>query len=77
MKTLIDAHFDSNTAASRSLEIKVKLNKELSTHVSKNAFHQVSFGEFPLTAVGIYGNTPTDLMHAFLEGVLKYAIKIF
>jgi len=77
MKQLLDRHFDSDTPVSEVAFIKNVLNKKLSTHVSKNAFHQVDFGENPDTAVGIYGNTPTDLMHAFLEGVLKYAIKIF
>jgi hypothetical protein len=47
--------------------------KELSTHLVNNAFHKVCFGG---DNRGIYGCTPTDLMHAFLEGVLKYCMMV-
>jgi hypothetical protein len=43
-----------------------------SLHMVNNAFHKVGFGGDPR---GIYGCTPTDLMHAFLEGVLRYAMQ--
>jgi hypothetical protein len=45
--------------------------QRLSIHVFKNAFDDVDFGGDPR---GIFGCTPTDLMHAFLEGVLKHAM---
>ena len=41
----------------------------LSTHVVNNAFDKVCFAG---DSRGIYGCTPTDMMHALLEGVLKY-----
>ncbi len=46
---------------------------DLSCHPVRNAFHSVNFGNDPR---GIYGATPTDLLHAFLEGILKYSMGI-
>ncbi len=46
----------------------------LSTHLCYNAFRDVCFGG---DSLGIMGATPTDLMHAFLEGVLMYIIRVF
>jgi hypothetical protein len=45
-----------------------------SQHAVINAFQHVDFGGHPR---GIFGCTPHDLMHAFLEGVLKYCTRIF
>jgi hypothetical protein len=45
-----------------------------SQHALVNAFNEVDFAGFPR---GIFGSTPHDLMHAFLEGVLKYCTRIF
>jgi len=46
--------------------------KALSIHVFANAFDDVCFGR---DERGIFGCTPTDLMHAFLEGVLRHAMR--
>jgi hypothetical protein len=46
---------------------------EIKQHEVRNAFDDVCFGGDPR---GIFGATPTDLMHAFQEGVLKYAMQI-
>ena len=40
-------------------------------HIS--AFSEIWFGENPN---GIYGATPTDLMHAFLQGIIPYLLRI-
>jgi hypothetical protein len=45
-----------------------------SQHALLNSFHDVDFAGFPR---GIFGCTPHDLMHIFLEGVLKYSTRIF
>jgi hypothetical protein len=45
-----------------------------SQHALLNAFHDIDFAGFPR---GIFGCTPHDLMHIFLEGVLKYSTRIF
>jgi hypothetical protein len=45
-----------------------------SQHALLNAFHDIDFAGFPR---GIFGCTPHDLMHIFLEGVLKYTTRIF
>ena len=47
--------------------------KHMSCHVVRNAFHEICFGG---DVRGVYGCTPTDLMHAFLEGVLKYCMMV-
>ena len=51
-----------------------KLLHSYSQHRHLSAFTEVDFGANEL---GICGATPSDLMHAFLEGVMKYAIRIF
>jgi hypothetical protein len=51
-----------------------KFLHENSQHAVINAFHDIDFAGFPR---GIFGCTPHDLMHAFLEGVLKYCTRIF
>jgi len=45
--------------------------QQLSTHLHISAFSNIWFGENPN---GIYGTTPTDLMHAFLQGIIPYVI---
>ena len=45
-----------------------------SQHVCINAFDDIDFAGFPR---GIFGCTPHDMMHSFLEGVMKYATRIF
>ena len=40
-------------------------------HETKNAFVGIEFGANPH---GIYGASPVDMMHAHLEGMLKYTI---
>ena len=45
-----------------------------SQHVVDNAFMHVWLGGNPL---GILGSCPTDLMHAFCLGFLKYCLRIF
>jgi len=49
-----------------------KLQK-LSQHMHDNAFDSVWFGVNPN---GILGASPTDLMHAFLHGLIPYVVKI-
>jgi hypothetical protein len=45
-----------------------------SQHAVRNAFRNIDFGKNPN---GIFGATPHELMHMFLEGVLKYSTKLF
>jgi hypothetical protein len=45
-----------------------------SQHAVKNAFRDIDMGNNPN---GIFGATPHDPMHMFLEGVLKYSTKLF
>ena len=45
-----------------------------SQHAVINAFWDMDLGANPY---GIYGATPHDLMHLFLEGILKYSTKLF
>jgi hypothetical protein len=47
--------------------------KLVSQHAVHNAFNGIDFANNPR---GIYGATPHDLMHMFLEGIMKYASKI-
>lgn len=57
---------------------RIKAAKEalhgFSRHICRSALRSLNFGVQPF---GYIGATPTDLMHAFLEGVLKYAIQSF
>jgi hypothetical protein len=46
----------------------------MSQHRHTSAFLGIDFGA---NKHGIFGATPTDLMHAFLEGVIKYLVRIF
>jgi len=46
--------------------------QQMSTHMHESAFQNIWFGNNPH---GIYGAVPTDLMHAFLHGIVPYAIK--
>ena len=46
----------------------------ISLSVCRNTFWEVNLGDNNL---GIFGATPTDLMHAFLEGILKYALCLY
>ena len=48
--------------------------KTHSQHVFINAFDNIDFAGFPR---GVFGCTPHDMMHCILEGVLKYATRIF
>ena len=48
--------------------------KTLCQHRHKSAFIGIEFGA---NDRGIFGATPTDLMHAFLEGVVKYIMREF
>jgi hypothetical protein len=61
----------STTEAKLQQDAESKL-RLISAHAVRNAFRNVCFGGDPR---GIYGATPTDLMHAFNEGVLKYCMK--
>ncbi len=56
-------------------DIMTKL-KKLSTHMHISAFSEIWFGE---NKNGIYGATPTDLMHAFLQGIkkMKFGFKYY
>jgi hypothetical protein len=46
----------------------------LGQHKVDNAFFPISFGD---SLCGIFGSTPTDLMHALEEGVVKYITETF
>ena len=52
----------------------IKLLHEMSQHCHTSAYIDIFFGANPH---GIFGATPTDLMHAFLEGALKYLIRLY
>ena len=47
--------------------------KKLSQHMHDNAFDGVWFS---VNSVGILGACPTNLMHAFLHGLIPYVINI-
>jgi len=53
-------------------DIMVNL-QQLSTQLHQSAFCNIWFGDNPN---GIYGATPTDLMHAFLHGIILYVVKL-
>ena len=57
----------------RCKEHRRKLHS-MSQHRHDSAFVDVWFGE---NKMGIFGATPTDLMHAFLEGVVKCVVRLF
>ncbi len=46
----------------------------LGQHQADNAFFPISFGA---SCCGIFGSTPTDLMHALEEGIIKYITDTF
>ena len=48
--------------------------QEHSQHAVINSFDDVDFAG---SKGGIFGATPHDLMHAFLEGILKYSTRLF
>ena len=50
------------------------LSKVFSAQLVNNSFFKVKFG---LNPGGIFGATPTDLMHAFEEGIVPYFLKVF
>ena len=50
------------------------LHGALGQHKVGNAFFPISFGNSPC---GIFGATPTDLMHALEEGIIKYITDTF
>jgi len=49
------------------------LKKVFSSHPVDNAFFKLDWGP---NLRGIFGATPTDLMHAFEEGVVEYFLKV-
>ena len=51
----------------------MKILHGLSQHRHRSAFIGVNFGA---NSFGIHGAMPTDLMHAFLEGVVKYIMHL-
>jgi hypothetical protein len=57
----------------RELKTIVKHLHSMSQHSHTSALELVDFGS---NTLGICGATPTDLMHAFLEGVLKYLLRL-
>ena len=62
-----------HTRANLQKDARKKLHR-MSQHCHRSAFRDVCFG---IPGRGIVDATPTDLMHAFLEGSLKYALRIF
>jgi len=59
-------------AARRIREATDELNL-MSSVVALNAFREIGFGG---DKRGVYGSTPTDLMHAFQSGWLRYLVKL-
>jgi hypothetical protein len=51
----------------------MKIWHKLSQHRHWHAFIRVNFG---VNTFGIHGAIPTDLMHAFLKGVVKYIMHL-
>jgi len=70
---------NENDDAIPNFQRQVQLNehfeklKKLAHHMHDNAFDTVWFGE---NDHGILGTCPTDLMHAFLHGLIPYVVKI-
>ena len=60
--------------AKKQRKMYTLLLHEMSQHRHFSAFAGCDFGANPR---GIVAATPVDLMHAFLEGVLKYALRIY
>ncbi len=50
------------------------LDKIFSSHRLLNAWDDIDFGNDG--NFGIYGSTPTDMMHAFEEGIIPYILQI-
>jgi Plavaka transposase len=71
--TEIGIFLDSNATRIAKKEA-IKVLHKLSQHAVLNAFNDVDLGINPR---GILGATPHDLMHLFLEGILKYSTRIF
>ena len=69
-------HEDENQKTKDSAEQKeaYRFLKQHSQHVCINAFQDIDFAGFPR---GIFGCTPHDMMHCFLEGILKYTTRLF
>jgi hypothetical protein len=69
----VDTYLDNNKDPSVRASAFQRLHA-MSQHAVKNAFHSIDMCNNPR---GIYGATPHDPMHLFLEGILKYCTKIF
>jgi len=63
---------DSEEENANDVNVILTELQQMSTHMHESAFQNIWFGDNPH---GIYGAVPTDLMHAFLHGIVPYAIK--
>jgi len=63
---------DSEEEDANDIDIILSELQQMSTHMHESAFQNIWFGDNPH---GIYGAVPTDLMHAFLHGIVPYVIK--
>ena len=64
---------DSEEEDANDIDIILSELQQMSTHMHESTFQNIWFGDNPH---GIYGAVPTDLMHAFLHGIVPYVIKI-
>jgi len=63
---------DSEEEDANDIDIIMSEQQQMSTHMHESAFQNIWFGANPH---GIYDAVPTDLMHAFLHGIVLYVIK--
>jgi hypothetical protein len=64
----------SKSSSQQQKRVSYNVLHSNSQHAVINAFWDMDLGSNPY---GIYGATPHDLMHLFLEGILKYSTKLF
>ena len=58
----------------RVLDQSLVQTQHMSQHLVINAYHRLDYGA---NEGGIYEACPPDVMHAFVEGVLKYVVDVF
>ncbi len=63
---------DSEEEDTNDINVITTELQQMSTCMHESAFQNIWFGANPH---GIYGTVPTDVMHAFLHGIVPYVIK--
>ena len=71
VRLLVERALSDNRNDARAARKKLDA---MTQHVCDLAPFQLSFGGDP---TGVFGCTPVHMMHAFLEGILKYALVAF